>query len=126
MTLWDQRDDPFQPHKGYMISTTMETTTGNGELDSGGATPNGDAAPVAVDPLWQGHRRRFIFLPLAPGVTLAQNMKSGWIQSYDSMGYVHSSKDFSRGTKTIRGFNEDQILPVDDEEWLAWKRPITT
>ena len=32
-----------------MVSTTMETTTGNGELDSGGATSNnGDAAPVAV------------------------------------------------------------------------------
>ena len=50
-------------------------------------------------------------------------MKSGWIQSYDSMGYVPLFKRFFLGgTKTIRGFNEDQILPVDDEEWPAWEK----
>ena len=50
-------------------------------------------------------------------------MKSGWIQSYDSMGYVPFFKRFFLGgTKTIRGFNEDQILPVDDEEWPAWEK----
>ena len=65
MTLWDQRDDPFQPHKGYMISTTMETTTGNGELDSGGATPTMVMLRQwQFDPLWQGHRCRFIFFYL--------------------------------------------------------------
>ena len=46
--------------------------------------------------------------------------KGGLINSFDEDGYVPLYKRFFLGgTKTIRGFLEDQVLPVDDPIWPA-------
>ena len=37
MSLFDRRDDPLKPSKGYLLSIGAEVTRGNGLLDSGGS-----------------------------------------------------------------------------------------
>ena len=52
--------------------------------------------------------------------SLWPRFKGGLIHGFAEDGYVPLYKRFFLGgTKTIRGYNEDQILPVDDVHWPA-------
>ncbi len=122
LTLFDRRNDPLKPSQGFLLSAGAELTSGSGLLDSGLAGPGGiSAEAVPVKSFYSKvTSTASVFLPLAPGVTLAQNFKGGVIHGFAEDGYVPLYKRFFLGgTKTIRGYNEDQILPVDDVHWPA-------
>jgi outer membrane protein assembly complex protein YaeT len=117
----DLRDDPFRPHSGFFGSLTTDIAGGVGSLREA-STKEAQAVVsnfVKVAGVVSG------YVPLAPEFTLALSLRGGNIFPLgdDPNLYIPLYKRFYLGgTGSVRGFREDQILPVDDADWPATQR----
>ena len=115
----DARDDPFRPHSGFFSSLSADLAFGDGEL----RTDTNADQNVAVDSnFFKLSSVVSGYVPLSNEITLALSLKAGNIFLLGDLNraYVPLYKRFySGGTGSVRGFREDQVLPVDDPDWPA-------
>ena len=111
----DLRDDPFRPSRGALLSTTADINGGGGKLrdDRGGEDP-------VVSNFVKVQGTATGYLPLGPDIVWAVSLRGGNIFPLGGaspggvQNYIPLFKRFYLGgTNTVRGFNEDEILPAD-------------
>lgn len=120
----DLRDDPFRPRRGFYASGTTSFALGDGQLRA--RTDDGGAVDVTVNYIkLNGVMSGYI--PLGPGAVFAVSLRAGNIFNVGNpdTSYVPLFKRFYLGgTGSIRGFNQDEVIPADNTEWQAnWLKP---
>ncbi|MCP4502888.1 MAG: BamA/TamA family outer membrane protein [Deltaproteobacteria bacterium] len=111
----DFRDDPLKPRSGIFASSTMELALGSGTLRSAGE----ELEEAAVD-FVKMHGVMRGYIPIGPLLTIDFTLKGGNIFPLGDPIYVPLYKRFYLGgTASIRGFNEDEVLPIDDARYRA-------
>lgn|GEM_PF-2160684 len=118
----DFRDDPITPRQGVFASGTAEVALGSGTLRNA----LNEAQEVAVD-FVKVHGVVRGYVPIGPLLTLGLSLRGGNIFPLGDDIYVPLFKRFYLGgTSTIRGFNEDEVLPVDDARYHGtWNAPAS-
>ncbi|WP_239013893.1 POTRA domain-containing protein [Archangium violaceum] len=112
----DLRDDPANPHKGLLVSTSAEWM---GDLSSYETTRTGE--PLEALPI-NGVKisgNVSVYAPLTSGAVLALSLRGGTIVSLEKDARVIGSKRFFLGgSSSLRGFREDGILSEDQRTAL--------
>ncbi len=97
---WDKRDNIFHPHRGVLM--TLRTELAGNLLDSG------EVFYAKLDGLATG------YLPLGRQTTLALSARTGFIFGLFGFHRTPAHKLFWLGGRnTIRGFEEDLLIPTD-------------
>ncbi|MFY0580332.1 POTRA domain-containing protein [Cystobacter fuscus] len=110
-TAVDLRDNPANPHKGLLVSTSAEWMR---DLQSYETTSSG--TPLEALPL---HNVKLsgnasVYAPLPSGTVLAVSVRAGIILPLERDARVIGSKRFFLGgSSNLRGFREDGILGED-------------
>ncbi|MFZ9888303.1 MAG: BamA/OMP85 family outer membrane protein, partial [Myxococcota bacterium] len=121
-TTLDARDDPFRPHSGVLVSVNSDVAIGDGVLR---ASDSSAAGPV-ISRFWKLLGTVSTYVPLAADATLALTVRAGNIFPLSpdpSTNYIPLFKRFYLGgTNSVRGYNFDALLPVDDERWPSSQR----
>lgn len=103
LSLWDARDNPLLPQKGYAV-----------ELDADFGFGFAERRLISYTKLLAGVTT---YVPLIHRLTWVLNAKAGGIWNLAEDTYVPLFKRFYLGgTNSIRGFSDDQIFPVDAVE----------
>ncbi|MEW5849759.1 MAG: POTRA domain-containing protein [Myxococcota bacterium] len=130
--ILDGRDDIFKPHAGYLATAAADLVLGGGVLFQGDAT---NPTPTAV-------RSTFVrlqgsiagYLPLTRALTLALSLRGGSIfplgpESGEGT-LPHYVPLFERfylgGTDSVRGFQQEGVLPSDDDTDPSRPRPAVS
>ncbi|PTL78636.1 polymerase [Vitiosangium sp. GDMCC 1.1324] len=107
----DLRDDPANPHKGLLVSTSAEWMK---DLSSYETTSTGE--PIAALPI-NGLKLSgnvSVYAPLTSRAVLALSLRGGTIVPLEKNARVIGSKRFFLGgSSSLRGFREDGILGED-------------
>ncbi|MEI6804932.1 MAG: BamA/TamA family outer membrane protein [Myxococcaceae bacterium] len=104
LSLWDHRDNPLLPKKGYAIQ--FDADFGFGLF--------AEKTPISYSKLLAGLTT---YTPLVKRLTWVFNGKAGGIWNLTSEAYVPVFKRFYLGgTNSVRGFSDDQIFPVDNTQ----------
>jgi outer membrane protein insertion porin family len=102
----DLRDDPVLPHRGFVLSTSVDAT----------------GAVYAQDALGVPKRVQFVklsghfttYFPLGPAIVFAVSARSGFIFPLHKESITPPVKRFFvGGAASLRGFPEDSMLPED-------------
>ncbi len=102
----DLRDDPANPRKGLVVSTSAELTRGLSSQPS-----EGPEFPINGVKLTGNVS---VYAPLGPKAVLALSTRAGTIVPLEEEARVLGSKRFFLGgSTTLRGFREDGILAED-------------
>ncbi len=117
-TTFDLRDDPFTPQKGLYLFTSGEVAAGSGILRDDQNPGEGDEVNsdfVKSSSVASG------YIPLGDRFILAGQARLGFIVPvFSKDNYIPLFKRFYLGgTRSVRGFFEDEILPADDPRWPA-------
>jgi outer membrane protein assembly factor BamA len=112
----DLRDDPANPHKGLLVSTSAELTRG---LDSRPTNSKGEPLPELPINGVKLAGNVSVYAPLGNHAVLALSVRGGTIVPLEKDAQVIGSKRFFLGGSTsLRGFREDGILAEDRREEL--------
>ncbi len=107
----DLRDDPANPHKGLLVSTTAELMR-----DLRSQPTNGEPLPINGLKL-SGNVS--VYAPLGSRVVLALSARGGTVVPLEQDAWVIGPKRFYLGgTSSLRGFREDGILGEDQRTEL--------
>ncbi len=107
----DLRDDPANPHKGLLVSTTAELMR-----DLSSQPTNGEPLPINGLKL-SGNVS--VYAPLGSRVVLALSARGGTVVPLEQNAWVIGPKRFYLGgTSSLRGFREDGILGEDQRTEL--------
>jgi outer membrane protein assembly factor BamA len=99
---WDRRDNLFRPHRGTFLSLRTELASGMGV--------GPEVLYLKLDGLATG------YLPLGRETTLAFSVRGGIIYHLTGDSTTPSHKLFWLGGRnTVRGFPEEGLIPVDQE-----------
>ncbi|MBN2357980.1 MAG: BamA/TamA family outer membrane protein [Deltaproteobacteria bacterium] len=111
----DRRDNQFRPHSGYHVIAGADLALGAGQLYGEYERGKQRAPPTQVS-------SNFVklavnaagYLPLTHALTLAIQARSGNIFGLSDREHVPLYKKFYLGgTGSVRGFDEDRVLPAD-------------
>ncbi len=117
---FDFRDDRFHSQKGLWFRTNLALARGQGYLNQN----DGARAPVEPDYI-RLDVNLFNFIPLHTNWKLIFNTRGGHIFRIGDIDnfYVPLYKRFYLGgTNSIRGFFQDELLPVDLPDWPGNQR----
>jgi outer membrane protein assembly factor BamA len=107
----DLRDDPANPHKGLLVSTTAELMR-----DLSSQPTNGEPLPINGLKL-SGNVS--VYAPLGSRAVLALSARGGTVVPLEQNAWVIGPKRFYLGgTNSLRGFREDGILGEDQRTEL--------
>ena len=107
----DLRDDPANPHKGLLVSTTAELMR-----DLSSQPTNGEPLPINGLKL-SGNVS--VYAPLGSRAVLALSARGGTVVPLEQNAWVIGPKRFYLGgTSSLRGFREDGILGEDQRTEL--------
>lgn len=107
----DFRDDPLNPHRGFVL-------TGYSELTHHITVLPTDTAPFPIFTLKTAGNLTF-YLPITSRAVLAVSARAGKIfQLQDGSKSIAPKRFFLGGTSTIRGFREDGVVPQDRRDTL--------
>ncbi len=107
----DFRDDPLNPHRGFVL-------TGYSELTHHITVLPTDTPPFPIFTLKAAGNLTF-YLPITSRAVLAVSGRAGKIfQLQEGSKSIAPKRFFLGGTSTIRGFREDGVVPQDRRDQL--------
>ena len=117
---WDRRNDPFNPHSGTYIASSVEHDDWYPLNQVTGSSFN----PQEYQPL-QGHTLRFQetiagYMPLGSKVTLAAELRVGTnVQMTQQSTTYPDRMFFLGGLDSMRGWTQDSFIPQDYVDKIA-------
>jgi outer membrane protein assembly complex protein YaeT len=110
-TVWDLRDNPFNPRKGSLLGLRVELGHSFGQ-DKDSSTDNQEEFTTFFLML---DGRASAYIPLSRQTTLALSLRAGIILRPDwAHPWTPSHRRFYMGGRnTLRGFDEDSLRPVN-------------
>ncbi|MFH1809518.1 MAG: POTRA domain-containing protein [Pseudomonadota bacterium] len=111
----DLRDNPFKPHSGFHLAAVADLALGGGVLyGETGTGPGRVTTPVSSNFI-KAASSASGYLPLTTNLTLALQARVGNIFGMSDTEHVPLYKKFFLGgTGSVRGFDEDRVLPADE------------
>jgi outer membrane protein assembly factor BamA len=111
----DRRDNPFRPHSGVHIVAGADLALGEGQLYGEYERGKQRAPPTPITSNFVKLASSAAgYLPLTHALTLALQARVGNIFGLSDHEHVPLYKKFYLGgTGSVRGFDEDRVLPAD-------------
>ena len=111
----DGRDNPFRPHVGYRWAGVADVAFGGGLLYGDSGIGPGRVTTEVTSNFVKLSSSLSGYLPLTKTWTLALQMRAGNIFGMSDQEHIPLYKKFFLGgTSSVRGFDEDRVLPADE------------